>query len=78
MVQYISRALRATLAIPFIGLSILCLGAMDTKKLIAQQQPFLEARRIAWDDGSMPIFDRFYNIPFINDMWRSHDDTHTS
>lgn len=43
---------------------------MDTNKLIAQQQSFLEAGRIAWEDGSMPIFDRFYGIPFIDDMWR--------
>ncbi|KUI69855.1 hypothetical protein VM1G_04788 [Cytospora mali] len=70
MAQSKSRALRAALAIPFIGLAILCLGAMDTNKLIAHQEPFLEAGHIAWDDGSMPIFDRFYNVPFIDDMWR--------
>ncbi|ROV87398.1 hypothetical protein VSDG_09693 [Cytospora chrysosperma] len=64
------RALRALLAMPFIGLAFYCFGAMDTNKLIAQQQPFLEVGRIAWDDGSMPIFDRFYKIPFVDDVWR--------
>lgn len=70
MAQSESRVLRAALGLPFIGLAILCLGDMDIDKLVAQEQPFLEVGRIAWDDGSMPIFDRFYNIPFIDDMWR--------
>ncbi|ROV88720.1 hypothetical protein VPNG_10232 [Cytospora leucostoma] len=70
MAQSESRILRAALAMPFIGLAILCLRAMDTKKLIAHQQPFLEAGRITWDDGSMPVFERFYQVPFIDDLWR--------
>ena len=70
MAQSQSRALRAALAIPFIGLAIVCMGAMDTEKLIAHQQPFLEEGHITWDDGSMPILDRFYRIPFLDDMWR--------
>lgn len=58
------------MALPFVGLAILCLGAMDIDKLIAQQQPFLEAGYIAWDDGSTPIFDHFYKFSFLDDMWR--------
>lgn len=78
MAQSESRALRAALAIPFIGLAILCLGAMDTKKLIAQQQPFLETGRITWDGGSMPLFDRFYKTPLIDAVWRGITITFTA
>lgn len=70
MAQSGSRALRAALALPFIGLSILCLGAMDTNKLIAHQVPFLEAGHVAWEGGIMPIFDRFYNVAFVDNVWR--------
>jgi hypothetical protein len=72
MAQYESKAARAALAIPFIGLAILCLVTMDTNKLIAQQQPFLEAGSIEFDGGSksMPIFESFYGLSFLDEMWR--------
>lgn len=67
-----SRAARAALATPFVGLAIICLSAMDTNKLIAQQEPFLQAGSIDFDNGSksMPIFDSFYGLSFLDDMWR--------
>ncbi|KAH9906893.1 hypothetical protein F4778DRAFT_603171 [Xylariomycetidae sp. FL2044] len=69
-----SRARRAVLAVPFIGLAVLCLMSMDTIKLISQSKPFLATGRITWEskDGfqSMPIFDRFYGIASLDDLWR--------
>lgn len=70
MTQPESRAFRAALATPFLGLAIICLGAMDIDKLVANGQSFLEAGRIDWDGGTMQIFDQFYKISFIDDMWR--------
>lgn len=70
MTQSESRAFRAALAMPFLGLAIVCLGAMDIDKLVAQEQPFLEAGRIDWDGGTVQVFDQFYKIPVIDDMWR--------
>lgn len=72
MAEHESRVARAALATPFVGLAIICLSAMDTNKLIAQQQPFLQAGRIDLHDGStsMPIFESFYGLSFLDDMWR--------
>ncbi|ETS82995.1 hypothetical protein PFICI_04871 [Pestalotiopsis fici W106-1] len=67
-----AKVRRAASALPFIGIAACCLGAMDTLKLIAQQQPFLEAGHITWDGGlkSMPIFDSFYRVAALDEMWR--------
>lgn len=72
MAEHESRVVRALLATPFIGLAMICLSAMDTNKLIAQQQPFLQARRIDLHDGftSMPIFESFYGLSILDEMWR--------
>lgn len=43
---------------------------MDTNKLVAHGQSFVEAGRIDWDGGTMQVFDQFYKIAFIDDMWR--------
>lgn len=63
---------RAALALPFIGIAAICLTAMDTVKLIALQQPFLEEGRITWDGGlkTMPIFESFYGVAAVDNMWR--------
>ncbi|KAG8158405.1 hypothetical protein KVR01_011527 [Diaporthe batatas] len=70
MAKFESRAARAALATPFVVLAVACLSAMDTNKLIAQQQPFLQAGSIEFEDGSMPLFDNFYWLSFLDEMWR--------
>lgn len=72
MAEHQSRWARGALATPFIGLAVVCLSIMDTNKLIAQQQPFLEAGSIDFDNGSktMPIFQNFFGVSFLDEMWR--------
>ena len=65
-----SKMGRAVLAVPFLGIAIVCFQAMDLAKMIAHQQPFLESRIIAWSDGSIPILSRFFYTEFLDEVWR--------
>lgn len=70
MAQHESRVARAALATPFIGLAVICLATMDTNKLIAQQQPFLNTGSVDFNGKSMLIFDKFYGVSIFDEMWR--------
>jgi hypothetical protein len=71
MIQKSASKLRgALIASPFVGLSILCLIAIDTPKMMRHQQPYLESRKIEWSGGSIPINPRFHYVGFLDEMWR--------
>jgi len=58
------------LALPFLGITVLCFQAMDLVKMVAHQQPFLESMTIKWDKGSIPILNRFFYVEFLDELWR--------
>ncbi|KAG5290511.1 hypothetical protein I7I50_00289 [Histoplasma capsulatum G186AR] len=65
-----SKRQRAILAIPFLGLTLLCLQVMDIEKMVAHQEPFLRSRKIKWSNGSIPILSHFHYAEFLNELWR--------
>ncbi|KAF2677800.1 hypothetical protein K458DRAFT_377811 [Lentithecium fluviatile CBS 122367] len=65
-----SKMLRAIVALPFLGIALLCLQAMDLEKMIAHQQPYLESGKIEWSEGSIPILSRFHYVEFLDEVWR--------
>ncbi|PHH88227.1 hypothetical protein CDD83_7803 [Cordyceps sp. RAO-2017] len=64
------RLIRAVAASPFLLLSLLCLSLMDAEKMGKQWQPMLDAGRIEWDGGSVPILSAFYHNKILDDFWR--------
>ncbi|EGC45088.1 conserved hypothetical protein [Histoplasma capsulatum var. duboisii H88] len=65
-----SKRQRAILALPFLGLALLCLQVMDIEKMVAHQEPFLRSRKIKWSNGSIPILSHFHYAEFLNELWR--------
>lgn len=61
---------RAVVALPFIGIAILCLREMDIGKMAAHQQPFLDAGKTEWSGGSIRILPRFHYLRFLDEVWR--------
>ncbi|KAI3392214.1 hypothetical protein diail_6075 [Diaporthe ilicicola] len=70
MAPGLSRALRALLGLPLLGLAVLCFRAMDPEKLVAHQQPFLKSGLIEYDGHSLPILKRFHYVEFLDEVWR--------
>jgi hypothetical protein len=43
---------------------------MDVAKMVAHQQHFLKSGKIEWEQGNIPILSRFYNVEFVDNIWR--------
>jgi hypothetical protein len=61
---------RGLLASPFLIIAVLCITLMDPNKMEAHWTPFLEAKTIKWDGGSIPILATFYHNKFMDETWR--------
>lgn len=56
----LSKATRPLLGLPLLGLTVLCVLAMEPEKLMAHQQPFLKSGKIEFDGTSITILKRFH------------------
>jgi hypothetical protein len=65
-----SMTRRAVLALPMVAIAFICFQAMDLGKMIAHQQPFLQAGEIKWHGGSIPILSSFHYVQFLDELWR--------
>ncbi len=65
-----ARVRRGIAASPFLVIAYLCITLMDPNKMEAHWTPFLDAGKIEWDGGSVPILDTFYHNKFMDDTWR--------
>lgn len=65
-----ARIRRGILASPFLVIAFLGITLMDPTKMEAHWMPFLNAGKIKWDGGSIPILATFYHNKFMDETWR--------
>ncbi|TGO42793.1 hypothetical protein BHYA_0005g00580 [Botrytis hyacinthi] len=64
------KIIRVIVAVTLLSISVWTAITMDLKKIVAQQQPFVESGIIEWTSGSVTIIDHFFPIGIFNRIWR--------
>lgn len=68
-----TKVWRAAASVPFLAIAVWCARAMDIRKIVEYQQPFVDSGVIAWEGGRrrVAILDHFHGVDLLDQkIWR--------